>query len=387
MKKKLHKVLWMVAAAASIMVLLAGCGAVWSQKQGGTINIKLPGAEGRSVLPDISEVALYTLEISSESIGYSETIETQTGGMITLERLEEARYDISVAAEDSEEEIIFIGADHADVYIGEVTYVQIVLEHTHGNLDIDVIAPQHDYECTFELEGIAFDESTPIKVINGPGILIDRLIGGPGAYIPGSASMKVFSIETSGSNASSLKGWADEFDRTRSGSLLVKNLQGEETYRWNLYEIVPLHYEKDSEDQTQFHFSLVRIEEFNLPMDLPVNYNGETDKGVEISGVTMMAAEVREDGTHNTLTIDFGYEAGLGETYGWTQQFIEGLDERKSMSVITYGPGGYFEDDEISRRNYFEVFPIRFEQIDGFSTDVYGRFRFVLSFDWAEDAR
>lgn len=385
MKKKLHKVLWMIVATASIVLLLTGCGALSSPEQSGTIKIELPGVQTKSVLPDISEVARYVLEVTSDDIGYSETIETEEGGMVTLEQLEEARYDIAVEAEDSEGDIIFVGSDHADVYIGEVTYVQIILEHTYGNMDIDVIPPQHDYECTLELEGIAFDENIPIKVINGPGILIERLIGGPGTYTPGTASMKVFSIETSGSNADSLKLWADEFDRPRSASLIIKNLYGDETYRWNLLELVPLHYETDSDNYTQFHFTVETIYEDGLPAELPVNYNEQTDKGVEISGVTQMAAEVREDDSHNTLTIDFGYETGLYGLYNWIAQLADGLYEPKSMSVITYGPGGY-QEDEISRRNYYQVFPLRFEQIDGFSTDVKGRFRVVLSFDWAEDS-
>ena len=92
---------------------------------------------------------------------------------------------------------------------------------------------------------------------------------------------------------------------------------------------------------------------------------------------------MRENAAEMTLTLDFGYEAGLSQTYTWLLNFMNGIFDRRSMSVITFGPGGY--GDEVSRRNYYEVFPILFQQVDGFQHDVKGRFRLILSYDLAED--
>lgn len=385
-----------IAVAFAVAALFMGCqcDTTGVTATRGTISIELPAINAKSSLPGVSDIALYTLEITSDGIGYSNTIESRTGGTITVEKLEEARYEIAAAAADGEGTTIFTGRNHADVYVGEVAYVEIQLEYVFGNLDIALLFPEQDDLCTLELEGIVLD-TDPIKVINGPTILIERLVGGRIAYTPGSSSMRTFSIETSGENAANLKLWTDNFDRTRNGSLIVYDLAGTEAYRWNMYELAPLRYETDSDGNTRFDFSLAKYQIADPPTTLYPHYNEETDKGVEISGVTPgagMQAATREDRTAQTLTIIFGYESGLSEVYAWTERvagYVAGInpgEEKKSMSVITWGPGGPDQNDEIARRNYFEVFPIRFEQIDGFSTDIKGYFRLVLSFDWAEDS-
>ena len=53
------------------------------------------------------------------------------------------------------------------------------------------------------------------------------------------------------------------------------------------------------------------------------------------------------------------------------------------MSVLTYGAGGF--GDEISRLDYYEVFVLSFEQINGYQLDIKGRFRVVLSYDFFEN--
>jgi hypothetical protein len=300
--------------------------------------------------------------------------------------LAEARYEITVDAFDDEDELILTGVNFANVFVGEVTYAQIALSFTSGELDIAVILPGEDLIANLEISGVVLDDSEEITVVLGPGIFIERLLGGSGTYIPGPASMKVFSIETSGNNVVTLQSWFDGLQEPRSGSLIVNDLTGSESYRWNMFEMTPQFYQVGSVDQTQFYFSILNYEAEEFVAGLGANYDPSGDKGIEIAGITPadMAAKVRDDVSNNTVTLTFGYEAGLRELYLWMLNFVDGIADIRSMSVITYGAGGF--GDEVSRRNYFEVFPLSFEQINGFQSDVKGQFRVVLSYDFSEDA-
>jgi hypothetical protein len=118
---------------------------------------------------------------------------------------------------------------------------------------------------------------------------------------------------------------------------------------------------------------------------LATNYDQNNDQGVEVEGVTtsIMAATVFDDVDNQTLALTFGFENGLRPLYDWTESFIDGIADKRAMNVLTYGAGGF--GDEVSRRNYYEVFVLSFEQINGFQNDIEGRFRVVLSYDSSED--
>ncbi len=378
----------LLAALFIAAITLLGCASDGTEPQDthdGSISFKLPEIGTRGALLGESEITTYILKITSDEIDYSNTIKTKTGGIVSVEKLAEARYEIAVDALDDDGDVILTGFNHAYVYIGEVTYAQIELNYTFGHLDIALTLPGQDRLATLDIEGIKLDGSEPIRVVHGPGIFIERLNGGLFAYAPGLASMKVFSIETGGDNATTLQSWFDGVPTKLSASLIVKDLAGKESYRWNILELSPLFYEKGADSQTQFYFSVYRYEASQFDASLPANYNQDTDKGIEIEGVTPseMAVAVRENDGDNTLTMVFGHEAGLREVYDWIMDFVAGRTDRRAMSVITFGAGGF--GDEVSRRNYYEIFPISFEQINGFQYDIKGRFRMVLSYEFFED--
>ncbi|MFT5398148.1 MAG: hypothetical protein ACI9LO_002369 [Planctomycetota bacterium] len=64
-----------------------------------------------------------------------------------------------------------------------------------------------------------------------------------------------------------------------------------------------------------------------------------------------MAAAVVDDTSNQTLTLTFGYKAGLAELYDWTVNFTNGISDLRSMSLISFDASGF--GDEISRRNYY----------------------------------
>ncbi len=209
---------------------------------------ELPHIGARSVLPGAADISLFTIQVKSEEIGFEKTIESTTGGIVTVGRLAEAHYTVAVEARDSEGNVILVGGDSADVFVGEVVIFDFALN---------------------------------------------------------------------------------------------------EAYRWVLHEMSPRRYQDTDDGATQFHFSVALYEAVNAPVGLPL-----------------------------------GYEEGFSETLLWIERFADGVGVPRSMSVISYA-----DDDlltETSRQQYFGVFPIRFEQIDGFATDVKGRYRLILSYDESE---
>jgi hypothetical protein len=373
-------------ALTAVLLVLAGCSFVGPDRvaETGAISVVLPSLGARSALADESDIAVYVIHITSSEIGYSESVESNTGGIITIGRLEEGRYDIAVEARDAAGTVIFTGSDSADVFIGEVSFVQITLQHTAGYLDIEILLASRDSEALIEIEGIALDPTIPVDIVHGPGIFIERLVAGTDSYLPGAESMKVFSIETSGANSDQLKAWFDGPVLKKNASIIVTDTAANETYRWNIYEMSPRRYQDNPDGTTQFYLSVSRYEAVNAPLGLPLSYNETTDLVIEIEGVVRMAAEVLDNGGDQTLTLTFGYEAGFSETLLWIESFADGTGVKRAVSVITYS------DDtlttETHRQNYYEVFPIRFEQIDGFGTDIKGRYRLVVSYDVTEQA-
>jgi hypothetical protein len=123
-----------------------------------------------------------------------------------------------------------------------------------------VIWPGDDFIATVEIEGIPLDNNEGIAVVHGLGLFIDRLAGSSSTYLPGTSSTKLFSIETGGNNAAELQSWFDGPPDPRSGSLIVNNLAGFESYRWNIFERSPLIYQVNSTGQTQFYFSVFQYQ-------------------------------------------------------------------------------------------------------------------------------
>ncbi len=150
-----------------------------------------------------------------------------------------------------------------------------------------------------------------------------------------------------------------------------------------MYELTPVDYVDDTDGTTHFIMSTV-LYEIDGSSVLDLDYDAETDKGVEISGVAIIAAIAIVDVDESTLTLVFGYEAGVFETNAWIDNFVGGIFDKRSISVITYGPGGF--GNEISRKNYYECFPMSYKQIGGFNVDEKGKYRIVISFDLEEDA-
>ncbi|RMD82292.1 MAG: hypothetical protein D6815_09595, partial [Candidatus Dadabacteria bacterium] len=66
------------------------------------------------------------------------------------------------------------------------------------------------------------------------------------------------------------------------------------------------------------------------------------------------------DEVARTITLVLEYAEG-GNIFNWVVSNATGSPGKRSMSIIEESGGV-----EVSRRNYFEVFPIRYELFEGF---------------------
>lgn len=67
--------------------------------------------------------------------------------------------------------------------------------------------------------------------------------------------------------------------------------------------------------------------------------------------------------------------------YQWVRDIAAGLGSRRDMSIIQEVNGS-----EVSRRNYYEVFPIWYQQTTGFGQIEKLKEKVVLSYDFDESA-
>lgn len=187
-----------------------------------------------------------------------------------------------------------------------------------------------------------------------------------------------------------LKSWFDGSRELKAGSIIINNLAGSETNRWNFYEYGPDRYEAGADGRTRFilkHNLLPNnICHFEMAGDDFGNehsYNMATDKLIEIEGVSHpgFCPAVTVDEVNRTITLTMDYNEGAG-IYNWARSVLRGLAEAKSMSIIETSDGV----TEISRKNYFECITIKWELIYGFGLNVKLKSRLVIAYGLWENA-
>ena len=86
------------------------------------------------------------------------------------------------------------------------------------------------------------------------------------------------------------------------------------------------------------------------------------------------------DTTNRTITLTFDYTEA-GQMYQWVRDIAIGTGSKRAMSIIQEVNGS-----EVSRRNYYEVFPIWYQQTTGFGQIEKLKEKVVLSYDIWDDA-
>lgn len=118
------------------------------------------------------------------------------------------------------------------------------------------------------------------------------------------------------------------------------------------------------------------------PIDFPVHSskNPATDgPRVEITGFqTGPYPTVAVDTTNRTITLVYDYTEA-GRLYRWVRETATGVAGRSVISIIQEVNGS-----EVSRRNYFECFPIWYQQTTGFNQIQKLKEKVVIAYGWDE---
>jgi hypothetical protein len=234
-----------------------------------------------------------------------------------------------------------------------------------------------------------------VVIVNGPGLQIERIFGfmnGKPFDLPGPNMEYPFVFECDGPLTNGLRTWHQQFmsdpaANRRSNSVIIRRLDGSEVGRWNLLQmgLTAITAGADGRHRYTLHHGLPPNNQFSYERTfhglLTSSKNPATDTyRVEIEGVDQGGYPITEvDYTNRTMTLTFDY-AESGYVYQWVREIAAGINYKKSMSLITESNGV-----EVSRRNFYDCFPISFQQTTGFGQVEKLKEQVVLSFDFWED--
>jgi hypothetical protein len=227
-----------------------------------------------------------------------------------------------------------------------------------------------------------------VVVANGPGMAIERIPGflgdGRPSETPGPSTEYPFVFEYKGPAEAALRALQTS-GQAISFQLLVKDLAGNERVRWQMFEYQLAAIEAGLEGRSRYTLVHPRAPDNVVsirrePPSFPgqVSRNPATDTRFEMSGVGEAYAVVQDDAVNRTLTLTLDYIEG-GGFWSWVVAIAEGRDGNRSGSVIQMDG-----DQEIGRTNYYECFPIRYEQFTGFGQVEKLKERLVIAYGFSE---
>ncbi len=233
----------------------------------------------------------------------------------------------------------------------------------------------------------------PVLIVSGLGIEIDRIrqfVDAAPDYVPGLNTEQDFVIEVDLADEPGLQSMFDNPPaNNKTMSVIVRDLSATEVFRYNLFEYTPLEYVDVGNGRARFTFvqslaanNTLQIESGqNNIFGNQISNNPNTDTLIEISGIiSNFYPQVEDDVTAKTLTLTYDINEGAG-LYLWFKLTAEGAGVNRDISVIQQSGG-----IETSRKNYYEIFPVRWEIFEGFSLPQKIKARVVLSYDFSEDA-
>jgi hypothetical protein len=188
-----------------------------------------------------------------------------------------------------------------------------------------------------------------------------------------------------------VKGWFDDPSAVgHDASLIIKNLAGTETGRWNLQNYIPDNYETGNDGRTRFSIRFDGLPdnynacEYQNYFGAEHSYNPATDTVVVIDGVDCggsgigFTPAVELNTEERTITLTMDYNEGY-KIYDWVKSTISGApDTQKQVSIIQTVDGTY--STEIRRYNHFECIPIKYEHIYGFGLNTKLKARIVIAY-------
>ncbi len=250
-----------------------------------------------------------------------------------------------------------------------------------------------DNTVTIQIDGVFTEDR--VVMVNGPGLQIERILGFNGADHndnPGPNMEFPLVFEYGGPQTNDLQTWYEQNQTApdlKGMSVIVKDLGGAERARWNLYEMALTQIDPGAGARKRYtlRHALAPNNHFHYerePSAFPDNSsrNPATDgPRVLISGLTLGPyPAVALDTTNRTITLTFDYTEA-GNICKWVEDTASGLETKQDLSIIQEVNG-----TEVSRRNYFEVFPIWYQQTTGFGQIEKLKEKVVISYNRDESA-
>jgi hypothetical protein len=245
--------------------------------------------------------------------------------------------------------------------------------------------------------------SIQVVIVGGPAIEIERI---PGFTLdrpddkPGKTLVSPLVFEYSGPQESDLEQIHDDFaagrGQPRSMKMIVRNLSGEEAFRWIFFEFGLRAIEAGANGRSRYTFIPPDVAAFPNKREgeflQQSSKNPQTDTRIEIEGIqTGQYPVVETDEFDRTITMTFDFVEG-GDIWRWVVDTSEGEGIKRTVSIFQEDPNvpvdpGTGHGREISRRRYAEAFPVKYEQFTGFGLVEKVEERVVLTYSFTEDAR
>lgn len=245
---------------------------------------------------------------------------------------------------------------------------------------------------SLEVSGVMTADN--VVMVNGPGLQIERILGYSGTNhhdSPGPNMEFPLVFEYNGSFTNALQTWYFQNQTgsvLRSMSIIVNNLGGVEQARWNLYEMALKQVDPGANGRKRYtlRHALSPDNHFYYERD-PVTFPTTSSKNpatdgprVEFAGIQIGPyPAVALDTTNRTITLTLDYTEA-GQMYQWVRDTAAGTGGKRVMSIIQEVNGA-----EVSRRNYYEVFPIWYQQTTGFGQVEKLKEKVILSYDFDEN--
>jgi hypothetical protein len=212
-----------------------------------------------------------------------------------------------------------------------------------------------------------------VIVTSGPGLEIERVPGfdamGRPKESPGPSAEFPLIFEYEGPGEQNLEDIRSNGNPT-SVEIIVKTLGGAEVFRWQFFDYLLTTIEPAQDGRKRYILEQlmfppdnnVRIGREPIPFPAEDSRNPATDTKVDIAGNYVYGhfPVVELDEANRTLTMTFDHIEG-GTIWNWVVDTAEGRGNNVSLSIIELDG-----DVEIGRTNYFECFPIRYDQFTGF---------------------
>jgi hypothetical protein len=239
------------------------------------------------------------------------------------------------------------------------------------------------------MNGIAVD--CRVVVVNGPAVEIqvvqlasDRFESGFNQELPLVVEVLPPAAGESANCATEIEQWRDRFnaglDTPRGIGLFVPDQSGREQFRWMLSRYVPSSITDGVEGRrvTFVHAGPPDITadmERSAPWGTESLYFPPSDRRVEIAGIVAGAFPTAVAETPTGLTLEYGFAEG-GQVWDWVRNTMNAgsVIHRSNLSVVVVDA----VLNEISRMNYSQCFPKRYEHFTGFGQALQAKERVFL---------